>query len=508
MKRNERGRALFYTRDSGGKAETTPAEYVAWAIRKSEELGTSFDGTARAIEGMIRAGTSVCGDIFLDYDICGNLLSRPGLDAMIKETKNDAAVSHVFIPRRDRLARPDEPIDALQIENSLRRDGLTLVFMDKTVGPRSRGQRPDIADQIVAMIDYNSAGQFRRDLAQKILYAQLSLAKNGYSTGGRPPFGFRRWLVREDGTQVRQLADGERVRISGHHVVWLPGPAEELHLIRRILRMLKDQAASQVARILTGEGIPSPGAGKYRTDNGIQHLVSGVWHSPTIRYIATNPLLVAVTTYGRRSMGDQLRFTDTGPRDLTDEDFRADHKPKVVNNGEAAHITAPARFEPIVDEAAHSQLLTELERRSGSQRGVPKSQKPDENPLGCRVFDLNCGWTMYREPYSNGYRYKCGLYQQSHGGACTHNHVDGPLATKFVLSCIQQWILTPGMLGKVKDHLDRLAKQQSPVQTGAGDSGRKVLELERVNADLEKVSRNMALAEGPEQFGAISAVFN
>ena len=93
MKRNERGRALFYTRDSGGKAETTPAEYVAWAIRKSEELGTSFDGTARAIEGMIRAGTSVCGDVFLDYDICGNLLSRPGLDAMIKETKNDAAVS-------------------------------------------------------------------------------------------------------------------------------------------------------------------------------------------------------------------------------------------------------------------------------------------------------------------------------------------------------------------------------------------------------------------------------
>ena len=86
--------------------------------------------------------------------------------------------------------------------------------------------------------------------------------------------------------------------------------------------------------------------------------------------------------------------------------------------------------------------------------------------------------------------------------------MDGPLATKFVLSCIQQWILTPGMLGKVKDHLDHLAKQQSPVQSGAGDAGRKLLELERVNADLEKVSRNMALAEGPEQFGAISAVFN
>lgn len=32
------GRAVFYHRDSGGKHETTPAAYVAWAAR---EAGTS-----------------------------------------------------------------------------------------------------------------------------------------------------------------------------------------------------------------------------------------------------------------------------------------------------------------------------------------------------------------------------------------------------------------------------------------------------------------------------------
>ena len=60
----------------------------------------------------------------------------------------------------------------------------------------------------------------------------------GYSTGGRPPYGFRRWLVRGGGAAVRQLAEGEYVQMAGHHVVWLPGPEEELAVIRRILEHL------------------------------------------------------------------------------------------------------------------------------------------------------------------------------------------------------------------------------------------------------------------------------
>jgi hypothetical protein len=505
MKRVSLGRALFYTRDSGGKAETTPTQYVEWARRQSADLGTTFTGTAALIEEMIRTGQSACGDVFLDYEVCGNQLSRLGLDALIAETKRDKSVSHIFIPRRDRLARPDEPIDGMQIENSFRRDGLTLVFMDRVLGPQLRGQRADISDQIVAMIDYDSAGKFRRDLAQKILYAQLSLAKNGFSTGGRPPYGFRRWLVGGDGTQVRQLNNGEHVRMAGHHVVWLPGPEEELDVIRRIIKMLPDLPASRVARMLTEEGVPSPDSGRFRTDNGVQHRVSGVWHGTTIKNIATNPLLVAVTTYGRRSMGDQLRCSTTGPRHLTDEDFRADERPKVVRNDDAMQITAQASFEPVVDQSDHAKLQSVLESRSGSQRGVPKSKNPDKNPLGCRVFDMNCGWTMYREPYGKNFRYKCGLYQQSHGGACASNHVDGPLATKFALSCIKQWVLTPGNLGKVQDCLRQLARQHDSAKVESDELKRKSLELERVNASLSVVSRNLAYADGPDQFAAVSA---
>src|SRR5207244_2169023 len=106
-----------------------------WARRKAEELKRAFDGTAERIEAMIRRGTSADGDLFLDYGVAGNLLSRPGLDALIKKALTDQDVTHVLIPRRDRLARPDDPVDGVRLENLLGKGGITLVFMDRTCPP-------------------------------------------------------------------------------------------------------------------------------------------------------------------------------------------------------------------------------------------------------------------------------------------------------------------------------------------------------------------------------------
>ena len=311
-KRSTTGRGLFYTRDSGGKHENTPGQYVLWARNEAARLGVSFTGTPDQIATMIREGRSQEADLFLDHGVTGNKLKRLGLDAMMETALTDPSVSHIFIPRRDRLARPDDPVDAVKLENLLRAAGLTLVFQDRVVQPLERGHRRDISELLVAVIDYNFAGEFRRELAQKILHAQITLARAGFSIGGRPPFGFRRWLTRADGTPVRLLAAGEYVKMAGHHVVWLPGPEEELALIRRILGMLESMPASRVAATLTEEGVPPPDVGRYRTDHGVRHLTSGVWHQTTITNIARNPLLLAVMSYGRRSMGDQLRFAPGG----------------------------------------------------------------------------------------------------------------------------------------------------------------------------------------------------
>ncbi len=509
MKRKATGRALFYTRDSGGQHEMTPTQYVDWASRKAQELELCFSGTPQRIEAMIRDECAVSGDLFLDYGVKGNTFSRPGLDALIREAHADLNVSHVLIPRRDRLARPDDPFDGVILENKLRGAGITLVFMDRVCPPLARGQKRDIADLIVAAVDYDKSGKERRDLAEKIIFAQIGLASLGYSVGGRPPYGFRRALIREDGTVVRWLVDGERVKMRGHHVVWLPGPEEELRVVRRIVDLLETMPASRVAALLMEEGISSPDSGRQRKDRGIRHTVSGVWHQSVIVSIARNPLLICMAPYGRRSMGDKLRFSRQGPRELADLDFRTDGKVKVVQNPESVQIKTPVpvKFDPVIEPARWKELIARLEARAGTQRGKPRSQDPAKNPLGCRVFDMNCTWPMYRTTYGGSFRYVCGLYQQSHAQKCTHNHVDGPNAVCFLLACLRQRLLSTTLLPKLQRRLEQIAARELCGAKALHDSRSKHAALANVRAQLEKVTRNLALADTPEQYGAVAAVF-
>jgi hypothetical protein len=315
--------------------------------------------------------------------------------------------------------------------------------------------------------------------------------------------------VKEDGTRIRELAEGEYVKMRGHHVLWLPGPEEEWTVIRRILRMLETMPASQVAKVLTEEGIPTPDHGRYRTDNGVRHRTSGVWCQPSILNIARNPLLLASVEYGRRSMGDQLRCTPDGPRELDDADFRTDeNKPKVIRNPEGNRIAAPARFDAPVDPERHRVLLAKLDERAGAQRGKPRSRDPKKNPLGSRAFDMNCGWPLYRQPNGGAFRYLCGLYQQSHGAQCSHNHVDGQTATRFVLSCIRQRALSPRRIQRLENRIRQFAADDRQDSRLEEETARKHAELSEVEAQRDQASQNLARATTDEQYQAIAAVFD
>ena len=91
---------------------------MRWAQRKAAALAVRFSGTPQQIEAMIREGRSQHGDLFLDYGIKGNQLQRPGLDALFRLALADLDITHVFIPRRDRFARPDDPLDAMKMEQA------------------------------------------------------------------------------------------------------------------------------------------------------------------------------------------------------------------------------------------------------------------------------------------------------------------------------------------------------------------------------------------------------
>ena len=507
--RSERGRSVFLLRDSGGEHEMTPGKYVEWAQRVSKSLGLKFSGTAKEIKRLMRERVPVSGDLFFDYCVSGDLLSRPALDACRDEIRRDLNISHLLIPRRDRLARPGDASDAVRMENELRHLGVTLMFLSVTLDPLKRGQRQDVDEAIASYIDYHKSGEFLDEHAEKMIYAHLELTSEGFSSGGVPPFGFQRYLVRNDGTVIRPLEKGEIMRLKGHHVAWLPRSESEINLIRRILGMLKDTPASQIARILTEEGIPSPGVELSRTDNGVKHLVSGIWHATTITGLARNPFITrAMKTYRRRSMGKHRRMTPEGPRPLEEVEFVSDTKTKVITNPNSSVVSAMGAggIEPILSAEDADQLDKILDQRAGTQRGKPRSRDPSRNPLGGRIYDLNCTWPMYRVPYQKTFRYICGFYQQSHGQQCSHNHVDGPTATKLALAAINQRLLIPDIRRKLETKIrTALAERSKPEQFEAVLACKRT-ELKQAGVQLAKATENLTLAKTPELFQLMTPV--
>ena len=507
--RSEQGRAVFLLRDSGGQHEMTPGKYVEWAQRVSKSMGLNFSGTPKEIKRMMQDRVPVSGDLFLDYCVKGDLLSRPALDACRDEIRRDLNISHLLIPRRDRLSRPDDASDAVRMEKELRLLGVTLVFMNLTLDPLKRGQRQDVGEAIASYIDYHKSGEFLDEHAEKMIYAHHELTSEGFSSGGVPPFGFQRYLVRNDGTAVRPLEKGEIMRLKGHHVAWLPKSESEINLIRRILGMLKDTPASQVARVLNEEGIPSPGAELIRTDNGVKHLVSGLWHQTTITGLARNPFIMrAMKTYGRRSMGKHRRTTPEGPRPLEEAEFVSDLKTKVVTNPKDSVVSARGAggVQPIISAEDADQIEKTLNQRAGTQHRKPRSSDPSRNPLGGRIYDMNCTWLMYRGPYQKSFRYTCGFYQQSHGKRCSHNHVDGPAATRLALAVIRQRLLTPSVRRQVETRLRAALSEHRDPKRFEADLARLRSELKQVEAQRAKATYNLALADTTELFQDLKAI--
>lgn len=497
-------RGVLYLRDSGGRHEMTPTQYFAWAERRARDFELSFRGSGDEIARMIHQGIPVSEDLFLDYGVKGNQFSRPALDELLKQVTVDRSISHVFIPRRDRLARPENPVDGMQLELKILEAGATVVTMDAVIAPPKNGQH-GIEKLICMLIDYHRSGRDRFDLAEKIILAQIGLAKLGFSTGGRPPYAFERWLVDAAGTRVRKLEPGEVVRKQGHHVVWLPKfDSPELETALRIRRELLHKPASQIKRELTAEGVPSPDAGRTRTDNGVKHETSGEWHVNTITAIGRNSLYSAVASYGNRSMGDQLRFSPTGPRPLNTQDRTHDKDVKVIRNDRSDVIRTKAHFDPIVSREEDAELQRVLDQRAGSQRDKPRSRDPQRNPLGCRVFDMNCGWPMYREPYLGGFRHVCGAYRHR---KCGYHHVDGPTTVNLAISKIQQRLVSPKTMDAFQATLAALQTGVSIGPDVTEEIREKELTIVGYREELVAIEKNMARATSDRQYNAISREF-
>src|SRR5579862_4271160 len=91
---------------------------------------------------------------------------------------------------------------------------------------------------IMKALKRTMAGEYSRELGVKVLAGQKRLALLGFKQGGSPGYGLRRMLVSPDGQPKHLLGFGERKSIATDRVILVPGPAQEVQIVKEIYSML------------------------------------------------------------------------------------------------------------------------------------------------------------------------------------------------------------------------------------------------------------------------------
>ncbi|MCY2926277.1 MAG: recombinase family protein, partial [Planctomycetota bacterium] len=130
---------IIYIRKSQDGTGLGPEGQLEWALAEARRLSVDVDASAAVLNQMLACGGHNQRDLYVDIGISGSLLSRPGFDAMMQRALEDESATHVFVHQRDRFARPEEPIEAMMLENQLRMAGKTLVLLNRILCPRKQG---------------------------------------------------------------------------------------------------------------------------------------------------------------------------------------------------------------------------------------------------------------------------------------------------------------------------------------------------------------------------------
>ena len=131
------------------------------------------------------------------------------------------------------------------------------------------------------------AGEYSRELSDKVFAGMTRVAKQGFRPGGQPGYGFRRVLLSSEGVPKGQLVVGERKSITNERVVLVLGPGIEVSCVREIYRMFISQGLSMqtIADELNQQGVPFQGARE--------------WKDHSVRRILTNPKYKGTAIYNR-----------------------------------------------------------------------------------------------------------------------------------------------------------------------------------------------------------------
>jgi DNA invertase Pin-like site-specific DNA recombinase len=254
------------------------------------------------------------------------LKRRNGLRQLLQDVMNrDAAFRAILVYDVSRWGRFQDADEAAHYEFVCKQAGVPVHYCaEPFVNDGS------IQNMLMKALKRTMAGEYSRELGVKVLAGLKRLAMLGFKQGGLPGYGLRRMLLSADGKPKQLLAYGERKSLATERVILVPGPAEEVGVVRLIFRMFLDDglAVHAIAVELNRQGI------SYRGSR---------WTHHTIQQILSHPKYTGCNAFGRTT---QKLGTPS------------------VRLPQSAWVLTPKAFESIVSEEAHQKAKNILLNRT------------------------------------------------------------------------------------------------------------------------------------------------
>ena len=188
-----------------------------------------------------------------------------------------------------------------------------------------------LSSTIIKNMKRAMAGEYSRELSAKVFAGQCRLIGLGFRQGGMAGYGLRRQLVDEHRQPKAELLRGTRKSLQTDRVLLVPGPPEEIDVVRRVYRLFLEEGRTEreIAAVLNGQGL--------RTD------LNRPWTRGTVHQLLTNEKYIGNNVYNRIS-------------------FKL--KRKRVVNPPSMYIRGEAAFAPVVNPTLFEAVRLIIQERN------------------------------------------------------------------------------------------------------------------------------------------------
>jgi DNA invertase Pin-like site-specific DNA recombinase len=255
------------------------------------------------------------------------LKDRPGLRQLLNEvvvgTSEFKAILVYDVSRWGRFQDMDE---AAHYEYLCKAAGIPVHYCAEQFGSDNT-----MAGLIMKALKRTMAGEYSRELGVKTLAGQRRIAQLGFKQGGLAGYGLRRMLLSGDGTPKQILSVGERKSLATDRVILVPGPPDEVTIIRQIYRMAVEgnNTIPDIVRHLNGEGVKS--------------VTNGTWNYAGVLSVLTNPKYIGTLVFCKTAQRLRCPSIAVAPENW---------------------VVVPNAFEPIVTQDLFNKAQKVLENRT------------------------------------------------------------------------------------------------------------------------------------------------